>query len=179
MLTFSIFDPQFIFCNYMFKHLSSLTHSFRECCHLDVQNIWRKPWHSGALSVQPHTKHLTYIWEKGEDAKYHEVTRRLTRWACSICTAAFAAFWLTHHQEEKEEEELRVFKVSDLRGSWNSWCSGFAPMFISWGQDSHQDETSGVEEFCGSGFFLKTSGEGCICQQRIWESDPTLPSGAV
>lgn len=47
------------------------------------------------------------------------------RGGCSICMAT-----LMLSDSAKEEEKLRVFKMSDLRG-WNSWCSGFALMFIS------------------------------------------------
>ena len=58
-------------------------------------------------------------------AQESSLTEVAFRGECSICMAT-----LMLSDSAKEEEKLRVFKMSDLSG-WNSWCSGFAPMFIS------------------------------------------------
>lgn len=56
------------------------------------------------------------------------------RGGCGICMATLMLSDLA-----KEAEKLRVSKMSDLRG-WNSWCGGFALVFIGRGQGSHHDE---------------------------------------
>lgn len=76
-----------------------------------------------------HMKHLTYIlWMGGKEASAWQHRCSLT-------------------EPRSERKKLRVFKMSDLRG-WNSWCSGFALMFISRGQDSHHDERTIKVELC-------------------------------
>lgn len=72
--------------------------------------------------------------------------------AFNICVAT-----LMLSDSAKEEEKLRILKMSDLRG-WNSWCSGFSLMFISWGHDSHHDEGTIQVEFCLHWLSVKLSG---------------------